>query len=157
MTGGDRYRVQLWRATSAEPDVLRWWPGWDPHGVAPRRTTQGGGRVVLGAESHDARSRMRWLGSRGVAHLFEDPEGNLWEHSSLPDAGGTPQLEELDVQEAERRYGPRAQWGPLRRSRSRARRGGIEVRVALSGDQLLEAIWIVEWPNHSEVEPLPVE
>ncbi len=67
--------------------------------------------MLLGAEAHDAQARMRWLGSRGVAHLFEDMEGGLWEHSNLPGAGGTPQLEELDEEEAERRYGPRAQWG----------------------------------------------
>ena len=50
--------------------------------------------------------------SRGAAHLFEDVEGVLWEHSSLHEAGATPQLEELDENEAEQRYGLRATWGP---------------------------------------------
>jgi hypothetical protein len=110
MEGGDGYRVQLWPAAFAEPEVLCWWPPWDPEG-ATVRPTEGGGRVLLGAESHDAQMRMRLLASCGGAHLFEDSEGTLWEHSNLPDAAGTPQLEELPEEEAERRYGPRARWG----------------------------------------------
>ena len=109
--GGDRYRLQLWPAPFADPDVLRWWPPWDPSGVTPRPTTRAG-RVIVGAESEDARVQMRWLAARGHVHLFEDSEGTLWEHSSLPNPSGTPQLEELDLDEAERRYGPRAGWGP---------------------------------------------
>ena len=111
MEGGDRYRVQLWQAAFAEPEVLRWWPPWDPERVTARPTERGG-RVLLGAESHDARRRMRRLASRGAAHLFENSEGTLWEHSNLPDAAGTPQLEALGEEEAERRYGPRARWSP---------------------------------------------
>ena len=117
MDGGDRYRIQLWPSPPAEPEVLRWWPTWDPRAVSPSPTTTGDGRMLLGAEAHDARVRMRWLKSRGVAQLFEDDEGVLWEHSNLPDAGGTPQLEELGGEEAEHRYGRRGEWGsaPLER------------------------------------------
>jgi hypothetical protein len=111
MDGGDRYRVQLWPGPFREPEVLRWWAQWDPRGRQPRPTTTGG-EVVLGAEAEDRRRQMRWLGSRGHAHLFEDAAGRLWEHSNLPDARGTPQLEELDRPEAERRYGSPDEWGP---------------------------------------------
>ena len=109
MDGGDRYRVQLWLAPAAEPEVRKWWPAWDPSGVRPR-PTRPGGRVVIGAAAHEARVRMSWLASRGVAHLFKDADGVLWEHSSLQDSSGTPQLEELDEAEAERRYGPSDRW-----------------------------------------------
>ena len=111
MDGGDSYRVQLWSAPAAPPDVLKWWAPWNPSDVAPRPSTSGG-RIVLGVEAHDLRMKMRWLGSRGVAHLFRDDDGVLWEHSTLSNAAGTPQLEELDREEAERRYGPEAKWGP---------------------------------------------
>jgi hypothetical protein len=111
MDGGDRYRVQLWAAAAAQPEVVKWWAPWNPATVAPRPSTSGG-RIVLGAEAHDLRMKMHWLGSRGVAHLFRDGDGVLWEHSTLSDAAGTPQLEELDYDEAERRYGPAKAWGP---------------------------------------------
>ena len=74
------------------------------------RPTTPGGRVVVGAAAHEARVRMSWLASRGVAHLFQDADGVLWEHSNLQDSSGTPQLEELDEAEAERRYGPSDRW-----------------------------------------------
>ena len=108
-SGGDRYRLQLWPARVSEPVVLRWWPAWDPAGTAASPTTSGG-RVLLGAEAHEARVRMSWLATRGVAHLFRDGEGTLWEHSNLPDAGGTPQLEQLWEPEAEARYGSADCW-----------------------------------------------
>lgn len=57
MDGGDRYRIQLWPSPSAEPAVLRWWPPWDPAAAQARRTTTAG-RVLLGADSHEARLRM---------------------------------------------------------------------------------------------------
>ena len=106
--GGDRYRVQLWRDAPREPEVLKWWPPWDPTAVEPRRTTDG--TLLVGAAAEDARVRMTWLAARGQAHLFRDAEGILWEHSNLPDASGTPQLEELTAEEAESRYGARAGW-----------------------------------------------
>ena len=107
---GDRWRVQLWPAPAGKPRVVRWWPPWDPSTVTPRPTTDRG-RVLVGAEAEDARRRMTWQRSRGVAQLFEDADGVLWEHSALRDAHGAPQLEELNVAEAERRYGPRKEWG----------------------------------------------
>jgi hypothetical protein len=110
MEGGDSYRVQLWRAPPQDVEVLKRWHHWDPAHPNPRPTA--GGRVVLGAEAHDRRMGMSWLGSRGQAHLFRDADGGLWEHSNLPEAGGTPQLEELGHEEAERRYGPERRWGP---------------------------------------------
>jgi len=112
MDGGDRYPVQLWPSPSAEPEVLRWWAAWEPRTVVPSPSMKDGGRVLQGAEAHDARVRMLRLKSPGVAHLLQDDEGVLWEHSNLPDAGATPQLEELDKNEAEQRYGLRATWGP---------------------------------------------
>jgi hypothetical protein len=117
--GGDRYLLQLWPAAVEEPRVLRWWPPWDPAAARPEPTTEGG-RVLLGAAAHDARLGMRWLAGRGQAHLFADPDGTLWEHSTLLDAAGTPQLEELDEAEAERRYGPRTAWGTLPWAQPRA-------------------------------------
>jgi hypothetical protein len=112
--GGDYYRIQLWLARAADPVVLRWWPPWDPAAAAARPTS--GGRVLLGAGAYEARVRMTWLASRSVAHLFRDADGVLWEHSTLRDAAGTPQLEELGEEEAERRYGPADGWasGSLR-------------------------------------------
>ena len=111
MEGGDRYRVQIWRAPAAEPEVLRWWRSWDPREATARRTTEAAGRVILGAEAHDRHKEMEWLASRGYQHLFRDAGGTLWEQSSLPDASGTPQLEELDEAEAVRRYGAPDEWG----------------------------------------------
>jgi hypothetical protein len=110
LNGGDRYRVQLWPEEPAPPEVRKWWPPWDPANVAPRPTTAGG-RLLVGAEADDARMGMSWLASRGAAHLFRDPQGTLWEHSNLPDASGTPQLEELERGEAQRRYGAPESWG----------------------------------------------
>jgi hypothetical protein len=110
MDGGDRYRVQLWPAPAAEPTVLKWWPPWDPAGVAPRPTASG--RLLVGAEAEDHRRGMSWLASRGSAHLFRDDDGLLWEHSNLPDASATPQLEELTDTEARSRYGDPESWAP---------------------------------------------
>lgn len=112
MDAGDSYRLQLWPAPAAAPAVIRWWPGWDPARATPRPTTAAG-HVVLGADAHEARATMRWLASRGQAHLFRGCEGTLWEHSTLPDRAGTPQLERLDAAEAERRYGGSGSWGRL--------------------------------------------
>jgi hypothetical protein len=117
--GGDRYRVQVWPGPAREPKVLRWWPQWDPSGVVPQLTTTGG-RLLVGAEAEDRRRAMSWLAARGSAHLFRDDDGTYWEHSNLPSASGTPQLEELDVAEAERRYGPRSGWGPAAAKRPSA-------------------------------------
>jgi hypothetical protein len=105
--GGDRYRIQLWPAEAAEPEVLKWWDPWRP--VQEARPTTERGRVIVGAEAHDRRVRMEWLASRGYEHLFRDDEGTLWEHSTLPD-GMTTQLEELTREEAEHRYGPAKRW-----------------------------------------------
>lgn len=105
--GGDRYRIQLWPAEAAQPEVVKWWDPWRPLHEARRTTATG--RVVVGAEAHDRRVRMAWLASRGYEHLFRDDEGTLWEHSTLPD-GMTTQLEELAHEEAERRYGPATKW-----------------------------------------------
>jgi hypothetical protein len=110
MDGGDHYRIQLWLAPVAEPEVRKWWAAWDPSGATARPTTAAG-HVWLGAEAHDRRAHMRWLATRDGTHLFESAAGVLWESSTLPDAQGTPQLEEVDEVEAERRYGPRAEWG----------------------------------------------
>jgi hypothetical protein len=107
--GGDRYRLQLWPAPPGEAAVRKWWPAWDPSGVVAQPTSEGG-RTLLGAEAHEARIRMRWLASRGVAHLFRDDDGTLWEHSTLENASGLAQLEELDEVEAERRYGSAESW-----------------------------------------------
>ena len=109
MAGGDAYVIQLWQAPAAEPCVIRWWPPWDPAAARAAPTTPAG-RVLLGAEAHDARAGMTWLASRGSAHLFRDADGALWEHSTLRDASGTAQLEELDRAEADRRYGPAESW-----------------------------------------------
>jgi hypothetical protein len=109
LDGGDRYRVQLWPAPAAEPEVRKWWAAWRPGAPEP---TVAGGRVVVGAEAHDRRVQMEWLASRGYEHLFRDADGTLWEHSTLQDASGTPQLEELDPDEAELRYGDPQAWGP---------------------------------------------
>ena len=105
---GDRYRVQLWPGAPEPPRVLRWWPPWDPASVEPRPS--GGGRLLVGAEAEDARRDMHWLASRGEEHLFVDDADVFWEHSNLRDAAGTPQLEELPDDEADRRYGPRSGW-----------------------------------------------
>ena len=110
MDGGDSYRVQLWPAPAAEPRVLRWWPAWDPAAARAEPTTVARGRLLLGAEAHDARVRMAWMAGRGSAHLFRDEQGVLWEHSTLRDSAGTAQLEELDEPEAQRRYGPAETW-----------------------------------------------
>jgi hypothetical protein len=117
MDGGDRYRVQLWPASPAEPEVRKWWPPWDPRGVEPRRTTSFG-RILVGAEAEDRRRTMSWLASASRTHLFRDGNGVYWEHSNLPDAAGTPQLEEFGEDEAERRYGPKSGWfsGKLERA-----------------------------------------
>ena len=112
MDGGDRFRVQLWPAAPADPEVLRWWPEWDPREAIARRTTETAGRLIVGAEAHDRRMGMEWLASRGYEHLFRDADGTLWEHSNLPAGSGTPQLEELDRAEAVRRYGATESWGP---------------------------------------------
>jgi len=109
MAGGDAYVIQLWLAPSAEPCVIRWWPPWDPAAARAAPTTAAG-RVLLGAEAHDARVEMTWLASRGSAQLFRGVDGALWEHSTLRDAAGTAQLEELDGAEAKRRYGPADRW-----------------------------------------------
>jgi hypothetical protein len=109
MDGGDRYRIQVWPSPPAAPAVQKWWPPWDPAGVEPRPTT-GKGRLVVGAEAEDLRRRMRWLASRGQAHLFRDDAGTLWEHSNLLDASGTPQLEQLTEDEAKGRYGDAEEW-----------------------------------------------
>jgi hypothetical protein len=108
LDGGDRYRIQLWPADAAEPEVVKWWSPWRPAQEARRTTATG--RVFVGAEAHERRVRMEWLASRGYEHLFRDDEGTLWEHSTLPDASGTPQLEELTHVEAELRYGPATTW-----------------------------------------------
>ena len=109
MDGGDRYRVQLWPASAGEPEVRKWWPPWEPAGAPVPRAE--GASVIVGAEAHDRRLEMEWLAARGYEHLFRDADGTLWEHSTLQDASGTPQLEELDPQEAERRYGDAQRWG----------------------------------------------
>lgn len=106
--GGDRYRIQLWPLEAAEPEVVKWWDPWRPVQEARRTTTTG--RAFVGAEAHDRRVRMAWLAARGSEHLFRDDEGTLWEHSTLPDASATPQLEELTLEEAEQRYGPATKW-----------------------------------------------
>jgi hypothetical protein len=106
---GDRYCVQLWPSGVLDPVVVKWWSAWDPAGVRPA-PTGAGGRLLVGAEADDARVPMHWLASRGDAHLFVDGGGVLWEHTNLRDATGTPQLEELPEEEAERRYGPRGAW-----------------------------------------------
>jgi hypothetical protein len=108
-SGGDAYRVQIWPGEQAEPVVLKTWPPWDPAHVEPRPIASGG-RLLVGADAEDARRAMHWLASRGQAHLFVDDDDVLWEHSNLPDAVGTPQLEELRAEEAEARYGPRRGW-----------------------------------------------
>jgi hypothetical protein len=110
LDGGDRYRIQLWPSEMGEPVVVRWWGPWDPS-TAVARPTAAGARVLVGAEAHDARVRMSWLASHGTEHLFRDDQGALWEHSTLADASGTPQLEELGEDEAVRRYGPKDGWG----------------------------------------------
>jgi hypothetical protein len=109
LDGGDRYRVQLWPAPAASPEVRKWWAPWRPGTPGP---SVEGGRIIVGAEAHDRRVQMEWLASRGYEHLFRDAEGRLWEHSTLQDASGTPQLEELAADEAERRYGGAEEWGP---------------------------------------------
>ena len=96
MQGGDRYRVQL-RARSAAL-VADMGSGRCDRASHRARRSRPSRRGV-----HDARMRMRWLAARGAAHLFEDSEGTLWEHSNLPDAAVTPQLEELCEADAERR------------------------------------------------------
>jgi hypothetical protein len=106
--GGDSYRVQLWPGPMREPHVAQWWPPWQPARAAGRPS--GGGRLLVGAAAHDARVDMHWLASRGEAHLFSDENDVLWEHTTLHDASGTPQLEELPPDEAERRFGPRTGW-----------------------------------------------
>jgi hypothetical protein len=111
MEGGDRYRIQVWPSSPAGPDVRKWWPPWDPAGVEPRPTTSDG-TLFVGAEAEDLRRPMSWLASRGQAHLFRDDAGALWEHSNLPDASGTPQLEELTEDEARSRYGDPGDWAP---------------------------------------------
>jgi hypothetical protein len=78
--------------------------------VQARRTTAGG-RILLGAQSHEARVRS-WLASCGVAHLFRDDGWRALGALDLAGPAGTPQLEELDAEEAERRYGQPAGWGP---------------------------------------------
>ena len=110
MDGGDRYRIQVWPAPAAEPEVKKWWAPWSP--TSESRRTAPSGRILVGAEAHDRRVQMEWLASRGHEHLFRDDEGTLWEHSTLPDPSGTPQLEELVETEAEHRYGPCTMWGP---------------------------------------------
>jgi hypothetical protein len=125
LDGGDGYRVQLWTAPAAPPEVRKWWAAWRP-GV-PEPTVEGG-RVIVGAEAHDRRVQMEWLASRGYEHLFRDAEGTLWEHSTLQDASGTPQLEELDSDEAERRYGDAKEWG-------------THATVRPSGAQMLKNVW----------------
>jgi hypothetical protein len=82
---------------------------WDPSGIVAQPTTTGG-RLVLGAEAEDRRRELSWLASRGSAHLFRDVDGTYWEHSSLRDTRGTPQLEELSAEEAASRYGPPERW-----------------------------------------------
>jgi hypothetical protein len=119
MDGGDRYRVQLWPAPAAAPDVRKWWPPWDPAGVVPHATTTG--RLLVGAEAEDGRHGMSWLASGDGRHLFRDASGTYWEHSNLPDANGTPQLEELTEAEAVSRYPGREQWGTMPSVRPRAR------------------------------------
>jgi hypothetical protein len=120
MDGGDRYLIQLWPAEHGEPEVRRWWPPWDPAGVRPQPSTPSG-RLLVGAAAEDARTRMAWLASGERRHLFRDADGVLWEHTNLPDAIGTPQLETLDAAEAERRYGPPEDWGRVAYVRPQAR------------------------------------
>ena len=144
MDGGDSYRVQLWPAPAAEPRVLRWWPAWDPAGARAQPTTTGG-RLLLGAEAHDARVQMAWMASRGTAHLFRDDDGVLWEHSTLHDAAGTAQLEELDEAEAERRYGHTESW-----------KGAAAVVPGLGS--LAKALWqTVRYQQGWRPEPDPTE
>jgi hypothetical protein len=126
LDGGDRYRVQLWPALAAPPEVRKWWAPWRPG--APEPSAEGGRVVIVGAEAHDRRVQMEWLASRGHGHLFRDAEGTLWEHSTLQDASGTPQLEELDADEAERRYGAAEEWG-------------AHAPVRPSSAQMLRNIW----------------
>lgn len=109
LDGGDHYRIQLWPASAAEPEVLKWWAPWEPADT-PEPGIEGA-RVIVGAEAHDRRMEMEWLAARGQLHLFRDADGTLWEHSTLQDASGTPQLEELDPGEAGRRYGDAEDWG----------------------------------------------
>jgi hypothetical protein len=124
--GGDRYRVQLWPAPATEPEVRKWWAPWKPASAPEPRVE--GARVIVGSEAHDRRAEMEWLAARGYEHLFRDADGTLWEHSTLPDASGTPQLEELDPDEAERRYGGPEGWG-------------TRATVRPSAGQMLRNVW----------------
>ncbi len=168
LDGGDRWRVQVWPAPPAGPRVLRWWPPWDPAGVEPQPTTFQG-RLLIRAAATDARARMRWLASRGVAHLFRDADGTLWESSTLATAAGAPQLEELDQQDAERRYGSANAWGKLgvpdagvrtlvrslwqswRRSRDRRPAPDLlepaveDGRRVLVGNTAVNRLWTMRW------------
>ena len=144
LDGGDRYRIEVWPASASGPVVRRWWPEWDPAGAVARPTSTGG-RVLLGAEAHEARVGMTWLASRGVAYLFRDDQGTLWEHSNLPVAAGTPQLEELDEAEADARYGPADGWS-----------SGLLEMPSLA-DMLRSALETVRYQRGWRPEPDPAE